>query len=424
MGKEPEAGPRLELGARVDVEITGVGRHLDGTAAVGPSTLFIPGTAPGDRVEVEIDTRFKHGWRAAVVDWAYRSPDRAEPRCPYFGRCAGCQFQHLAYEAQVRLKIRELRRCLADASLLADDAIRETLVSPADYGYRNRITIHGPGGYGFWRIGGRAILEIDRCPICLPGIGEALRRLRDPGAADRFGGVANLLLRAGSGGDLFVGSETGTTPREEWIREEIRDSAHGIGLSMHVDPRAFWQGNTPLLPSFIRLVRDAALELQPDRILDFYCGAGIFSLAVSSGTEHVVGVDSHPGAIASARQSALSMPHGRRCAFIQALAEEHGPGLLRDIDPAGSAIILDPPRSGMPPALLAAILDMAPRRLVYVSCNPEALARDLRILLGIGHGIASPFRLRDIIPVDLFPQTRHLEVVAVLNADPPGRERA
>ena len=332
----------------------GVARHEG-------KVFFVPFTTPGDVVTVRVVKQKKKFAEAELISVDQPAPDRVEPPCEYFGRCGGCSYQHLAYERQLTIKGAQVEQTLRRVGKLAEVPMRATIPAPEPYEYRNRIRVHvAEGVAGFFSRDAHSLIEIDRCAIASPEVNKALRRLRQAGVRD-----GDYSLRAKGGGPYFEQTNAGVT------RELLT-----------------------LLESLVR--RGQSL------LVDAYCGAGIFAKRLAPLFETVIGIEENVNAVESAARDAA--PHERYVAGDVA-------ALLGDIlsvhDAARTTIILDPPATGIIPRVADLLLGAKPSEILYVSCNPATLARDLALL-------ASAYTLSSVTPLDMFPQTAEIEVVAHL----------
>jgi len=366
--------------------------------------IFVPFTLPGELVRARVFRNDKSHSRADLVEVLEPSPERAEPGCPLFGTCGGCQYQHLDYPAQLAWKTRQVRELLEHMAGI-DHPVAPCHPSPRLWNYRSKLTPHfaKPRGEGIDAIGflphGRrsGLIDVPRCPIAMEEINAALpaERASIRQRARSFRRGATLLLRASEG------------------RVETNPNAV---VSEHVGPLRFdflagdfFQNNPFILPDFTDHVGRQAAGGGARFLVDAYCGSGLFALALAHRFDQVAGVEVSESAADWARRNAETNRIAN-ASFLAAPAE----AIFRDIDfPADdTAVVIDPPRKGCSPEFLEQLIAFRPARAVYVSCNPATQVRDLAPLLPAG------YRLDTIQPFDLFPHTRHLECVMTLVRHP------
>ncbi len=333
----------------------GVARHEG-------KVFFIPFTVPGDVVNVRITRDKKKFAEAEVLEVLTPSPDRAEPKCAWYGQCGGCAYQHIAYPAQLALKHRQVEQTLRRVGHLADVPMRPIIPAPEPYGYRNRIRVHvSHGQAGFFANASHELVPVSRCDLAQNGVNEALHDLRRARVQD---GDYTLVAQAERG-------------------------------------RFFEQTNDAVAAELLVFV-ESLLPSGHDLLVDAYCGAGFFAHRLASKFTNVVGIEESEFAIDHAKRTAA--PNER---FIVGDVADHLADVLAPATPATTTLLLDPPATGLTPRVLDHILASAPASVIYVSCNPATLARDLAALL-------PTYRLKSITPLDMFPQTAEVEVVAEL----------
>ena len=332
----------------------GVARH-DG------KVFFIPFTIPGETVTVRVVRQKKNFGEAELVSVDAPSPDRVAPECPYFGRCGGCSYQHIAYPRQLAIKASQVEQTLRRVGKLEHVPMRPIVPAPQPFGYRNRIRVHVAGGRtGFYAQDGRTLVDVEQCAIAAPVVNKALRDLRHA-----IVGEGDYALRAKGGGPYFE------------------------------------QTNPDVTRELLTLVESAVRRGQ-SLLVDAYCGAGIFAKKLTAHFEHVVGIEENESAIEKARRS--TEPHEH---YIHGDVSAHLADVLAAHDAARTTVLLDPPATGLDARVTDLLLAAAPAEILYVSCNPATLARDLAAL-------SRGYALSAVTPLDMFPQTAEIEVLAHL----------
>ena len=343
--------------------------------------VFVPFVIVGETVEVEITEVKKNFARARLLRVITPSPDRVEPQCRYFGACGGCQYQHIAYAEQLRMKQKQIADLFERVGKISRAVVAPVIPCPAPYGYRNRIMIRSQWNgtakkleIGFIRTDNKFVEDITECKIAEPALNGQIAHVR-----------ANPPPKGGIKVVLRVQPENWEVPRD-----------------------SFFQNNFFLLPKLVETVRGFLAAGGSRHLIDLYCGVGFFGIEAAGAVESFVGVEYDKLAIAAARKNAAArnIANGE---FISAQVEEALPGLLQKFSAEKTAVILDPPRKGCWPATLELLRQTGPAQVIYVSCHPATMARDLNILCADG-----VFELARVQPLDMFPQTQHAECVADL----------
>jgi 23S rRNA (uracil1939-C5)-methyltransferase len=389
------------------LKLTGLGRLGEALAEIDGKAVYVFGGIPGETVVAEVIRERRGYFAAQVVEVLEASPHRVEPPCPYFGACTGCQFQHISYERQLQMKREAIADALARIGELDGGIVGETLPSPQPLGYRNhaRFTVSKleprPGRLGYVHREKRRHVEVDRCLLMADWINEAAGKLQGNVAE-----TTQLSLRYGvNTGDWLLQprfSEIGVPMEsgQKHYKEEL------LGHTFQVSSPSFFQVNTHQAERMITKVIDA-LELNGDEtIVDAYAGVATFAVLLADHVKRAIAVEESASALTDARVNVAGIANVE---LWQARTEDV---LAELVEEGVDAVILDPPRAGCMPGTIEALLDSPPRRIVYVSCNPETLARDLALLT------AGPFMLDSVTPVDMFPQTHHIESVSILTFDP------
>jgi 23S rRNA (uracil1939-C5)-methyltransferase len=345
----------------VELKIEDVAFGGKGVARDEGKAVFIPLTIDGERVTANIVREKKQFAEGEMVELLEPSPHRVLPECPYFGRCGGCSYQHIGYEYQLELKARQVEQAMRRIGRLAGPPMRPIIPSPLPYGYRNRVTVHAQDNVvGFYRRDVHSLMDIERCPIAAPEVNDAL-----------------VQLRAG----------------------RVRDGHYT--LRAHSGPRVFAQTNDEVAAALANLIA-GILPGDGKLLIDAFCGAGFFTKRLAHQFERVVGIDWDRFAIEAAQKDA-----GANEAYVAGDITTELRWLLQQHDLTSTALIVDPPAMGLSNETRRAILDFPPHAIVYVSCNPPTMARDIADL-------RQRFEVISITPLDMFPQTAEIEVVAHL----------
>ncbi len=372
-------------------------------AAIGREdgrVVFAEYGIPGEDVVVAIERDRKDHSLGRVVEVRTPSPERIEPPCPYFGVCGGCQWQHIRYEHQLALKQHVVRQQLRRIGKFEDPPVSPTVPSPNQYGYRNhaRFSVDGQGNLGYIsRPGhGSRFLRVDRCLIMHPAINEVLARLQGKAHVKH-----QLMVRYGvNTGELLVHPDVSaidpTIPSGQRFYHEAL-----LGHRFRISASSFFQTNTGVAERLVQLVLERIAPTGREVVVDAYAGVGTFAAFLAPRVARVIGIEEAPSAVDDAR---VNLDQFDNVEYVLAKVEQ----VLGKLAVRPDVVILDPPRVGCAPAAITGVLMLRPPRIVYVSCDPATLARDLRKLVDGG------YRLLDVTPLDMFPQTYHIESVATL----------
>ncbi len=409
----------------------------DGLARHEGKVYFVAMTLPGERVRVRVTESKKDFARAEQVEILIASPHRVQPACAVFGRCGGCDWQHIGYPAQLLQKV-----------AMVEDALRRTggisfpglaIEAGKPWRYRNRIQIHrGPAGEGgFLARTSHAVVPIATCPVAASAFDALLAKpgaQGRPGEGRRYSAWTHAL--PDGAGDFLISDEPGATgpglllsplfsnregipaqgaapaqrvakPVPEYLGPRLEGASGEIdvtllGKTIRFDLRCFFQSNLEMVE---KLVPYALEGLQGEEALDLYCGVGLFGAFLKDTFTRVLAVEENPVSLEYALRNIGATQDFLRGRLEDLLLEERGPisGCRPD------AVVVDPPRDGLDKAVKDFLIAKKPPRLIYVSCNPVTLARDLKTLLAGG------FRLDDLRLFDFYPQTAHVEAVAKLS---------
>lgn len=358
-------------------------------ARLGEAVLLVDGAIPGERLRVRIEGRKKGLWLADTVEVLEPSAARVTPRCVYVPACGGCQWQHISYDRQLELKSGIVADQMRKVGRFDEPPVRLTIPSPAPWFYRNhiRMTANAAGELGFARRRSHEQIRIDECIVSEPGINRRLARLQGKAS------VSPVSFRASqSTGETLVEMPGG---QEQVFHEEL------AGRRFRISAASFFQVNTHTAEIIVKEIEKRLAPRDSDRLLDAYAGVGVFAAIFGGRVKEVVAVEESAGAVADGMYNTL---HLENITYYHGAAEEILPGLNGRFD----AAIVDPPRAGLKPPVMEYLLSKPVERLIYVSCDPSTLARDLRLLVNGG------YELGDVQPIDQFPQTYHVECVAGL----------
>jgi 23S rRNA (uracil1939-C5)-methyltransferase len=390
-----------------------MGRLPDGRA------VFVPFGLPGEHVRVELTEDKKNFARGKLLELLKASPERIEPKCKHFGKCGGCHYQNLSYEKQLLAKTEILRDQLQRIGKIENPPIAQIVASPLEWNYRNHVQFHltAEGKIGFINARGNSTLPIEECHLPEAGINAFWHDLQFESNKD----VERVSLRAGQDEELMVvlESESAETPELEieadvsvvHLFEEHAVVLAGqdnlsfniLGQDFRVSAASFFQVNTKMAEKMAGHIISNLPITPSTTLLDVYCGVGLFSKFFASKCQTVIGIEESESAC---EDFAFNLDEFDNVELYEGAAEEILPGLAGRLDSSTFAIV-DPPRAGIERHALDAILSIKPQIIAYVSCDPSTLARDAARLINGG------YRLVDVTPFDLFPQTYHIESISI-----------
>jgi 23S rRNA (uracil1939-C5)-methyltransferase len=390
-----------------------MGRLEDGRAA------FIPFGLPGERVRVRL-TEEKRGFaRGEVTEILEASPQRIFPRCKHFGVCGGCHYQNLPYAEQLKIKAQILRDQLTRIGRIENPPVREMIASPNPWNYRNHVQFHltQDGKLGYVGAGpsfAQGIIPITECHLPEESINSVWPQLEfEPDT-----NIERVSLRAGKDDDLMLVLESDSAESPELEIEAEISVAHVfeenaviiagndhivipvLERDFHVSAPSFFQINTAMARKMVEHLI-TWLPISPSStLLDVYCGVGLFSAFLAPKCERVIGIESSPSAC---EDFAVNLDEFDNVELYEGLAEEIIPYLKAKPD----IVLVDPPRAGLDKHVVNGILKLYPQVIAYVSCDPSTLARDSKRIIEGG------YKLKQVAPFDLFPQTYHIESISL-----------
>ncbi len=452
MSKQP-----VERGEKYELDITSLGHSGEGVGRYHGFTVFVPEALPGEKVTATAEVVKQNYAKARLDEVLAPSPDRTAPRCAVYRRCGGCQLQHLSYPAQLAAKRQTVIDAVARIGKLGDVTVHPTIGAAEPWQYRNKMQFPvglagGRLAVGCFAPGSHDIVDVDDCHIqhaannaVARAVRAALAELGIPPYDEKSGRgvVRHVLGRVGTAsGEVMTVIVTATAdlPKKESVIASLRRDIPGLVSVVHnvnpartniilgrqtetiwgrdtivdrigdflfrVSARSFFQVNTAQAAILYGKAEEYAGLTGAETVIDAYCGTGTITLFLARRAARVYGIEVVADAVADARANAAANGIDN-AEYIVGDAVEVLPKLrARGVQP--HAIVVDPPRAGCAPVVLDTFVRMRPERIVYVSCNPASLARDLAVLADGG------YRVREIQPVDMFPQTYHVECVALV----------
>lgn len=401
-----------------------LGRLADGRA------VFVPFVLPGELAEVEITEskpRFAHGRAVKLLE---KSPDRISPPCPYFSLCGGCHYQHLGYTQQLELKKDLVKDQLERLGKLTNLPEIPITASPTAFAYRNQVQFHPawrenaevPASLGFKRASSDEVLPIGKCLLIPDEMNELLPQIElEAGSA-----ITRIAMRSDSEGEImlvFEGesdeppelsldlpvSATYLSPSGRSLNLSGNDALvyHVLGREFLVSPESFFQVNLPVAEEMVRHILALVEGKQNLSILELYSGVGLFTHFIAPHASQLTAIESSPSACFD---FAGNLDEFENISLYEGAVEVILPEIVAQIKPI-DLVVLDPPRAGLNAKARQALIDLAPKEIIYLSCDPSTLARDLK------HFGEAGYNLQSAHAFDMFPQTAHVETIAALRQE-------
>jgi len=448
----------VKRGQRIIVPVHDITHEAEGVGQHQGFTIFVPDALPGDTAEVEIISVKPNYARGLIHRLIDSSPERVTPPCPYYAQCGGCQLMHASYAAQLSYKQEQVQAALQRIGGLGKVTIKPVIAMPTPFNYRNKAQFpvglqDGQVVMGCYKQRSHEIVPVESCLIQYEANNAGLAAVREAVSSfgisvykesSHTGMLRHVLVRHAKStnetmvvlvingeslplagdiareitarlpsvvsvqvninrkrGNIILGEETQLVWGRDYIIDEI------AGLKIKVSARSFLQVNPVQTEVLYRKVLEYAALTGKETVFDLYCGVGTIGLSLASQAKQVIGIEVIHDAVRDAEDNAKLNDIGN-ARFFAGLAEEVVPRLIQD-GHAPQVCIVDPPRAGCDERLLATLAALLPERIIYVSCNPSTLARDLRYLGERG------FRTLEVQPVDMFPHTSHVETVALMS---------
>lgn len=446
----------VQKGKKYEIKITSLGSSAEGVGRYEDFTVFVPYALPGETIEAVIEEVKKSYARGKISRIIKSSPDRVEPACPIYYDCGGCQLQHLSYEGQLKAKKQQVYDAVTRIGKQKGILIHDTLGAENPWNYRNKMQFpigrtKGEITIGCYAQGTHEIINTDDCRIQKEGNNEIVRAVREVIEKlripvydeDRHTGVLRHVVgRVGKNGDIMLVLVTAVKelqrardlirllrdrlPKLVSLQQNVQTYRNNVIMGrdtillwgkptildaigpfrFHISPRSFFQVNTAQAAVLYNKALEYAGLTGQQVVIDAYCGTGTITLFLAQKAHKVYGIEIVKPAILDAQKNARDN-HIKNAEFIVGDATIVMPRLYKQgIRP--DVVVVDPPRAGCTPTVLETFASMKPERIVYVSCNPASLARDIEILDGLG------YKAQEIQPVDMFGQTSHVESIALI----------
>lgn len=380
----------MKTGDELTTRIISLAYGGEGIVKYNGITGFIRWVLQDELVKARVIEVKKNYFRSRLLEILEPSPFRVTPRCSYFGRCGGCVYQHLSYEKQLEIKALQLEELLKRIGKISGITISKLIPSPRIYNYRNQITLRIKSDrLGYIGVDNKTFVPIEECPIAKEEINIKLKEITAMTSGE-------LVIKCGADGSIDYAYKEAVSLKGNYkiLHENIDDKIFYFSLA------TFFQVNPYILPSILHELKNI-LALDPDTTLfDLYCGTGLFSIYLAPYVKNVYGIELNPAAVKLAQKSNIG-----NCHFVLGKAEDLTTGMCRG---KNNIFILDPPREGLNVDMLNYLKGNPLNQLLYISCEPAILARDLNFLC------QNSYKINNIILADMFPQTRHMETLTFL----------
>lgn len=408
----------MQVGSQINLSIHDIAFGGEGVARTDECVVFVPFTAIGDEALVEITEVRKNFAKGRVLALNKPGEGRTLPSCPHYGRCGGCQYQHLTYEAEFAAKTKQLADCLSRIGGIRElPPIEPAFPAPECYGYRNKLRLEAKQcvvekgepaqvDYGYYALDNKTFMRINGCRLARTELNKEI-----PAAIKSDWGKANahrrkqerpgaLTLRIDSAGTIkyyfgFAPNHLG------WFKEEL------AGVQYRVPIGSFWQVNPAVASQLLKTVDEWIAPLDLDTLVDAYCGVGTFACALTKPFRERLLIENDHAATEAAEYNLQQKLYG--CQVVTNATEKALPKALPRYPQDSTLVVVDPPRTGCQAQVLQTLLENRPVRVLYVSCNPSTLARDLKALTSTG-----VYSLEHLGLFDMFPRTAHFETAVLL----------
>lgn len=366
-----------------EYKIVGLDHFGRGIIKDGGKVIFVEDALTDEIVTIEIIKSKKNYSEAKVIKYIKKSPFRVNPPCPYYGKCGGCDIMHMNYEKQLEFKENKVKEIMTKFKL---NVIIKPIIKTNQFNYRNKITLQNNGKLGYYQRNSNDIVEIKECLIAKKEINKALSKLDKDSIQ-----VNRLVIRAGN--EIMLS----TCGKENPIQDKIGN------FTFQISPTAFFQVNSEGTIKLYDKILEYANLKGTENVLDLYCGIGTIGIYLSPYARRVVGIEINEESVKDAN---INKEINRTSNIIfKAGAVEK---VITDLSFQSDIVIVDPPRSGLDKVTTDKLKEFSSSKIIYVSCDPVTLARDL-------NNLSDKYEVKEITPVDMFPNTHHVECVTLLS---------
>jgi len=423
------------IGAKnLDIEIVRLASDGSGVGYTDGITTFVPRMLPGEKGKIQLTEQKKSYRRAQIVEIEQMSEERVEPPCTVYPVCGGCNLQHVEYQTTLAWKQRWVEDALRRIGGFTDIRVEPVLGMDDPWRYRNKAVLHRDlkGRFGYYREKSKDVTVFDDCLLLRQETNHRIKKMQQV-IGECCEGIKTATFRESNRGKglLVFDGNTENTKELDQLISKLKEQAefspqscsitiprgnnvfegsgaqylneHLNDLRFKVSPRSFLQVNPAQTAVLYGLVLDWAGLTGEDEVWDLYCGIGTMTLMLAQRAKRVLGIEENPYAIADAQENAEDN-NIINVRFVEGKVEEK----LAALSETPDLIVCDPPRAGMEPEVLEGLLDIGPERIIYVSCNPATLARDLKVLC------RNTYRIKRVQPVDMFPWTQHVECIILM----------
>jgi len=408
----------MEKGCELEVTIVGINHQGKGIARVDNKVIFVSNALIGEVVNICIVKVNKKFFEAEVIGYISKSSDRVLPDCPYYGDCGGCDIMHMSYKCQHNFKVNKVKEIIN--KFVKEDIIINDIICGDQFNYRNKTTFHVKEKIGFYKEKTYELINIDKCLISSKEINDILNVLSKMDLVN----IKSIIIRSSyDNSNIMVILDIMDDIDENMFINNLKDNVNSLylkkddyrliygdkyivdkigNLSFVISPDSFFQVNTNMAYKLYSKVLEYSLVDENKKVLDLYCGTGTIGLFLASKCKELVGVEINRSAIDDANVNKKINGFNN----VRFICGDSGK-VLKKLNYNPDIVIVDPPRSGLDNLAINQLIDLKASRVVYVSCDPVTLARDLNILKEF-------YNILEISLVDMFPNTHHVESVVVL----------